>query len=123
MYQYGFEKLKVWQNSRKLAISVYKITAAFPDSERFGLVNQMQRSAVSVSSNIAEGSSRTSSKDQAHFYQLAYSSLMELLNQCIISTDLEFLSDTALEEIRIEIEEISRMLNSLRRSKLGSKKP
>jgi four helix bundle protein len=115
VYQHGFEKLKVWQDSRKLARSVYKITATFPDSEKFGLVNQMRRAAISISSNIAEGSSRTSSKDQAHFYQMAYGSLMELLNQTIISHDLEFISEPVLEELRTEAGKISRMLNAMRR--------
>ena len=124
VFQYGFEKLEVWQEGRDLAKTIYLITARFPDNEKFGLVNQMRRSAISVCSNIAEGSSRTSSKDQAHFYQLAYSSLMELLSQSIISCDLGFFASETLQPLRTKIENISRMLNALRKSRLqaaGSK--
>ena len=96
------------------------MTKLFPDHEKFGIVNQMRRAAVSVSSNIAEGSSRTSNKDQAHFYQLAYSSLMELLNQAIISNDLEYFPEESLNEIRTKIEKIANMLNALRKKQLKS---
>jgi four helix bundle protein len=80
----------------------------------------MRRASVSVSSNIAEGSSRTSIKDQAHFYQIAYSSLMELLNQVIISKDLEFINEDHETQIRIIIGKVSNKLNALRKSRLNS---
>ena len=80
-YKYPFEKLDVWQNARKLTIEVYKITNDFPKYELFGLTNQINRSVISVSSNIAEGSGRKSKKDQANFTTIAYSSLLELTNQ------------------------------------------
>ena len=99
---------------------IYQVTISFPDSEKFGLINQMRRASVSVSSNIAEGSSRTSKKDQAHFYQIAYSSLMELLNQVIISTDLEFLNEGLESQVRNHIGKVSNKLNALRKSRLNS---
>ena len=118
-HKYSFEKLDVWQDSRVLANNVYKMTNTFPDYEKFGISNQMRRAAISVSSNIAEGTSRVSNKDQAHFYQIAYSSLMELLNQIIISNDLEFLSNETEQEMRQQIEKVANKINALRKSRLN----
>lgn len=75
--QFAYEKLSVWQDARVLIRSVYALTRAFPKSEMFGLISQINRAAVSVACNLAEGSARMSAKDQAHFSQPAYSSLME----------------------------------------------
>jgi four helix bundle protein len=123
-HKFSFEKLNVWETARQLTKTIYIITnEQFPDSEKFGLVSQMRRAAVSVCSNIAEGSSRTSTKDQAHLYQIAYSSLMELLNQCIISNDLKYISETTLIDIRANVEKTGNMLNSLRKSCLNKQRP
>ena len=118
MHTYSFEKLEVWQLSRKLVVSIYRITAAYPPEEKFGMTSQMRRASVSVCSNIAEGSSRKTAKDQAGFYNISYSSLMELLNQLIISVDLGWLEAGQLMEIRNEIEVLSNKINSLRNSRL-----
>lgn len=116
MYTYPFEKLEVWQLSRKLVGKVYIITGKFPVDERFGLVNQMRRAAVSICSNLAEGSGRNTAKDQGHYYGMAYSSLMELLNQVLISFDLGWVTDKEVMEIRTDMEVISLKVNSLRKS-------
>jgi len=84
--------------------------------EKFGLSSQLRRAAISVSSNIAEGSTRLSKSDQARFYQIAFGSLMEVLNQLIVASDLGFFDAQLLSEIRNEIESIGRMLNSLHQS-------
>src|SRR4051812_4844383 len=89
---YPFEKLRVWQDARKLLKALYPLTRRFPRSEIYGLVSQINRAAVSVAANIAEGSSRMSRKHQAHFSEIAYGSLMELACLLIVSVDLEFLS-------------------------------
>ena len=96
------------------------LTRKFPDSERFGIVSQLQRASVSVSSNIAEGSSRKSGKDQGYLIQLAYSSLMECLSQLILAFDLGYISEEELKEVRNQIEEISNLLNAYRKAILGS---
>lgn len=83
--QFSFESLNVWDEIRQLIKSIYFITSDFPENEKFGLVNQMRRSSISVGSNLSEGSSRTSGKDQAHFYQISFSSLIELLSKIIVS--------------------------------------
>lgn len=116
---FAFEKLKVWEEIRILIKSIYLLTKIYPDDERFGLVTQMRRAIISVSSNLAEGTSRTSSKDQAHFYQLSYSSLMEVLSQLIVSKDLEYIDDVEYKESRSQIESISYLLNQLRKSTIS----
>lgn len=116
MYTYPFEKLEVWRLSKRLVVDIYKITGKFPTEERFGLVNQMRRAAVSISSNLAEGSGRNTAKDQAYFYNIAYSSLMELLNQLLIAFDLKWIEEEELNRLRSEIEVISVKINALRKS-------
>ncbi|MEO1011232.1 MAG: four helix bundle protein [Bacteroidota bacterium] len=114
----SFEKLKVWQKARKLSVTIYKKTKTFPEDERFGLVSQMRRCSISISSNIAEGTGRHSPKDKARFTEIAYSSSLELLNQAIISNDLEFLSDKDYQFIREYLNEITAMLDALYKSEL-----
>src|SRR2546423_4801816 len=82
---YPFEKLRVWQSARSLIKNVYRATKFFPCSETYGLTSQTNRAAVSVAANLAEGASRTSRKDQAHFSQIAYGSLMELAGLLIVA--------------------------------------
>ena len=122
MYIFAFEKLRVWQDARKLTVFVYRITAGFPYEERFGVTLQVRKAALSVPSNISEGSARVSKKDQAHFYQMVYSSLAEVLNQLIISTDLGFLSEADLIESRNKIGPLSFGINKLRESALSQSK-
>lgn len=100
MRVYSFEKLECWQSARKLAVWTYINTKNFPTEEKFGLVSQMRRAAISIASNIAEGTSRITKKDQSHFSTIAYSSTIELLNDFIISSDLMFLSDEQYKEGR-----------------------
>lgn len=117
MREYAFEKLKVWQESRELAKTIYQITLGFPDSERYGLTSQIRRAVISVGSNIAEGSGRKGVKEQQQFYRMAYGSLMELLSQLILASDLEYLEEKKLIlELRPSIESISSKLYSLRKS-------
>ena len=121
MYTYSFEKLEVWQLSRKLVKEIYTLTSGFPDPEKFGLVNQMRRAVISIASNLAEGTSRVGSKDKANYSQIAYSSLMELLNQLILSEDLGFLDNSQLENTRILIDEIANKITALRKAQLNKK--
>ncbi|MDP2365914.1 MAG: four helix bundle protein [Ignavibacteria bacterium] len=118
-YQFAFEKLRVWQNSRELVGFIYKITNTFPKEERYCLVDQIRRGVISVASNLAEGSSRISSKDQAHFTNMAYSSLMEVLNQLYLSMDLGYITEDEFSKLKIKITELSNQLNSLRKSQLN----
>ena len=116
---YPFEKLRVWESSRHLVKSVYKTTRLFPRTEMYGLISQTNRAAVSVAANLAEGSARSSRKDQAHFSQIAYGSLMELACLLVLSVDLGFLSADKESDLRLEIEAVSRQLNALRKAQIS----
>jgi len=118
MYLYSFEKLEVWKESIKLVKSIYDLTNNFPETEKFGLVSQLRRASVSVASNLAEGTSRNTNKDKAHYTTMAFSSLMEVLNQLIISKELNFISEDNIEELREQVSKISNMLNALRKAQL-----
>ncbi|MFN8211653.1 MAG: four helix bundle protein [Bacteroidales bacterium] len=113
MNQFSFERLEVWSESRHLAKLVYKLTGKFPDEEKFGIANQMRRAVISVSSNIVEGSYRKSPRDKINFMNFAFSSLMELLSQVIISHDMEYISKEEFQSLRDSIESISNKLSSL----------
>lgn len=112
----NFKDLKSWQEAHKLVLSIYKFTASFPDVEKFALVNQMRRCAVSITSNIAEGFSRSTSKDKIHFYQISKGSLSELESQLLIARDLDYLSKQNCEDQSKQIELISRLLTGMIRS-------
>ena len=114
MYIDSFEKLEVWNESKEFTKSIYKLTSTFPDSERFGLVSQLRRASVSICSNIAEGSARKSFKDKAHFTTMAFSSTVEVLNQLILSFELDFIKEKDYLKLRLDIESITNKLNGLR---------
>ena len=116
MYTYAFEKLQVWHLSKELVVKIYIITSGFPSEEKFGMVSQMRRAAVSISSNLAEGSGRNTGKDQRHFYGIAYSSLMELLSQLMIAQALAWITVSELEQLRPGVESVSIKINALRKS-------
>ena len=118
MYLFSFEKLDVWQKSRSFAKEIYVTTKTYPEEEKYGLVSQLRRAVVSVCSNISEGASRTSRNDQKHFYEIAFSSLMETMNQTIISFDMGYINSTRLDEFRRTIEMISYMILKLRDSRV-----
>jgi len=119
MPPYSFEKLDVWQKAKEFTVMIYTITSEFPNSEKFGLISQLRRAAVSVSSNIAEGSTRRSMKDQGRFYVMAYGSVVEMLNQLIISKELGYLGDVEYQKLRNEIEQLTAMINSLHKATLA----
>ena len=119
MYLYSFEKLEVWQLSRELTGVIYRLSRGFPKEELYGLTSQIRRASLSVASNIAEGTSRMSDRDQAHFSAIAFSSLMETLNQLIIANDLEYLDSENLLELRTKINAIAIRLNALRKAQMG----
>ena len=111
---FRFEKLDVWQRSIDFAAVVYEATRKFPADERFGLTNQMRRAAVSVSSNIAEGSGRVSDIDYARFVEIAYASLMEVVSQAALANRQKFMTLDSYKAIYREAEELARMLSGLR---------
>jgi four helix bundle protein len=116
---FGFERLDVWEKAIEFADAVYAVTRDFPSDERFGLTNQMRRAAVSISSNIAEGSSRNSRKDFARFIEIATGSVFEVVSQSYISRNQGMLSQESFEILYAAAEEQGRMLSGLRRSLLN----
>lgn len=114
--EYSFEKLRVWQAARKLANAIYVTTSKFPPEERYGLTSQCNRAVISVAANLAEGCTRQSRKDQAHFTEIAYGSLMELACLLILCKDIGLLSEDAERDLRSSIEEVSAQVNALHRS-------
>lgn len=119
-YIFGFEKLEVYKISRKLIKEIYLLTKSFPSEEKFGLSSQIQRSTVSVASNIAEGNSRVNIKDRAHFFHIAFSSLMETLSHLNVAVDLEYINIDNYLEKRSIIYELSNKLNSLYKRTKGN---
>ena len=121
MKVYSFEKLECWQHARKLAVWIYTNTMRFPTKEKFGITSQMRRAAILIASNIAEGTSRKTAKEQAHFSVISYSSTIELLNDLIILNDLQFLSNEAYKEGRGLIERQTMLVAGLRKSQQSPK--
>ena len=112
-----YKDLEVWQRSIQLVADVYGLTAVFPESEKFGLVNQIRRAAVSIPSNIAEGSARHHAKDFIHFLRIADGSAAEVETQMIIAHKLDFTQepDAVLEELTIVRRMLAALIRSLRK--------
>lgn len=113
---YSFEKLNVWQEAKKLVIDVYNLLDAFPKFEKYALCDQIRRAVVSVPSNIAEGSGRKSLKEQIHFLEISYGSLMDTYNQLLIAIDLTYISEESVENIKPRIDSVAKMINGLSNS-------
>ena len=111
---FSFENLKVYQLARQLVKDVYLLQNEFPKEERFALGDQVRRAAVSITANLAEGSGRVSPKEQLHFFEISYGSLMESYNQLILAADLKYISNDELEGLFPQIDTVARMLNGLR---------
>ena len=111
---FNFEKLEVWRKSVDFADFVYRLTQVFPAEERFGITNQMRRASVSISSNIAEGTSRSSKLDYSRFVELAAGSLFEVVSQAHIAVRRAYLSDKNFQSMHASAEELIRMLSGLK---------
>jgi four helix bundle protein len=120
--QFTFERLEVWQDARKLVIGIYESTRDFPKAELYGMTSQLNRAAVSVANNLAEGTSRASMKDQAHFSNQAYSSLMETVSDLIISTDLGFIQNGKADILINQAHDLAVRIHNLRESQLRRSK-
>jgi four helix bundle protein len=112
----GFKDLEVWQVAMKLVSTCYRLTSAFPDAERYGLTNQLRRSAVSIPSNIAEGQVRGTPKSFLNFLWIANGSLAELETQVLIAVDLGFVQREQADSCLELADRVGRMLTGLRRS-------
>lgn len=108
-----FRALRVWHKAHELAIAVYRASGGFPPGERFGLVAQLRRAAVSVPANIAESCGRRSRRDEAHLRQVAFGSACELEAELLLSRDLGFLSHDEHERLSAMLLDVKRMLGTL----------
>lgn len=112
--------LRVWTEARLLVKSVYQFTASLPADERYDLVRQIRRAAISIPSNIAEGRGRDGTRDFLHFLAIARGSLAEIETQLFLCVDLGYTSEETIAPLLTQINSVERMLNSLR-SKLKEK--
>ena len=115
-YIYNFEKLEVWKQARLFVVDIYTLTRKYPAEEKFGLCSQMQRASVSIILNITEGTSRFSDKEKISFTEIAYTSIMEVLTQLYVSIDLEYISQSQLDALKVKIDLIAIQLNGLVKS-------
>lgn len=109
-----FTELKVWQRGHSLVLSAYRLTTAFPNTERYGLISQLRRAALSVPANIAEGSKQVSRQEYARFLNTAEASLAETEYLLMVSRDLGTVTSTMVTTSLKEVSEIARMLHGLR---------
>ena len=119
----SYKKLDVYAKSRQLVVTVYALLKHFPTEEKYALGDQMRRAVISVPSNIAEGLSRTAPKEQAHFLDIAYGSLMEIDCQLDISLDLGYISKEMRQMLDVEIISIGKMIRSLKSQRTNSLSP
>ena len=122
MAQLRLKDLDVWKVSMDLVVKVYEITREFPKSEQFGLASQLQRSAVSIPSNIAEGSGRGTRIDFAHFLDQARGSLLEVITQLEISSSLNYGDSDKIKAIQLEYEILGMRINALIKTIKDSKR-
>lgn len=109
----NFREFEIWQKARKLVKDIYLATDSFPAKERYGLSSQIQRAAVSIPSNIAEGCSRRSEVDFARFLEIAQGSAFEVETQLILANDIGYLNDNSLAELLSEIHTLQKQINKL----------
>ncbi|SHF90172.1 four helix bundle protein [Chryseobacterium sp. OV279] len=114
--KHNFKNLNIWKLSIELADEIYTVTDSFPKSEEFGLKSQLRRCAVSVASNIAEGSSRSSTKDFNRFLEISLGSLYELQTQIIISNNRNYFESSKNEIIENKITELQRMISGFQKN-------
>lgn len=115
----SFTDLRAWQEGHKLVLAIYRATKDFPRDEQFGLTNQIRRSAISITSNIAEGFSRQFSKEKTQFYSIALGSLTELQNQILVARDVEYLGELDFNNIAELTVVVSKMINGLIKSSIS----
>ncbi len=112
----NYKQLNVWQKSYELCLKIYRITAIFPNEERYGLTSQIRRSAVSIPSNIAGGYGRKTTLDYIRMLYISYGSVCELQTQILLAGDLGFIEKGELGSAKKDIAEIERMLKALIKS-------
>ena len=113
----SFRKLNVYVKAKELVKKVYELLNKFPKEEQYALCDQLRRAVVSIPSNIAEGCGRETLKDQTHFLNIAYGSLMEIYSQLDVACDLGYISDAEFEQMDVLINEEAKMLAGMIRKR------
>lgn len=113
---HNFEKLKIWQKAMDIAVEVYEISALLPTDERFNLIHQIKKCAVSIPSNIAEGSGRNHNKEFIQFLGIANGSTFELITQLILAKRLKLIEESIIQPIINQLVEVSNMSFSLQKT-------
>ncbi|MEK7546779.1 MAG: four helix bundle protein [Patescibacteria group bacterium] len=108
----SFTDLEVWRESHKLVLMIYGLTKSFPREETFGLISQLRRAAVSITSNIAEGFSRHSAKEKIQFYSISHGSLTELQNQILIARDIKYINSEDFDNLSKQSIVVHKLLNA-----------
>ena len=116
MEEFTYRKLRVYQQSKKLVLVIYDLLKYFPKEENYALCDQLRRAVISIPSNIAEGISRTSRKEQIHFLEISFGSLNEVMCQIEIANELGIISQEEIQLVEDYYRLISQMLSGLRRS-------
>ncbi|MFZ2189115.1 MAG: four helix bundle protein [Candidatus Moraniibacteriota bacterium] len=113
----SFTDLYAWQEGHKLVLMIYGVTKSFPREELFGLVSQMRRAAISITSNVAEGFSRSTAKDKCQFYSIAHGSLTELQNQLIVGRDIGHINKEEFNKIANQTIIVHKLITGLKKIK------
>ncbi|MEN8929389.1 MAG: four helix bundle protein [Flavobacteriales bacterium] len=112
---HNYKELKIWVKGIDLAESIYKTVSEFPDSEKYGIISQLKRASISISSNIAEGASRKSQKEFSHFLSISLGSLFEIETQLVIANRIKYINDETLKELIEQINELIKMIIGFKR--------
>lgn len=107
---HNFKKLTIWTKSIDLVTEIYQISKLFPDTERFGLISQMQRAAISISANIAEGSAKSSNKDFSRFLEISLGSIFELETELLVAYNLTYIDENKFNDLQEKISELQKMI-------------
>ena len=113
---FAYRKLGVYANSKKYVADIYRLLQKFPNEERFAMCNQLRRTAVSITSNIAEGMGRFSDKEKLHFIEIAFGSLYETMSQIELALDFNYITQNEFNNMEEQVVVISKMLSGLRNS-------
>jgi four helix bundle protein len=109
----SYKDLEVWKNSIDFVTKIYKITKQFPSDEKFGLISQLRRAAVSIPANIAEGTGRKSSNDTLHFLVMARGSMNEIVTELIVASNLNYIQKEDFNDLNRELDQCGKQLNGL----------
>ena len=113
---FGYRNLVAYEKAREVVRRVYYVTRSFPKDEVFALSSQMRRAAVSITSNIAEGMTRYSVKDKAHFLEIAYGSLMEVMSQMEVAEDQKYITTAEFQNFEVLVADVARLISGLQKS-------